>query len=69
MCNDNRGQYVMEVCKIVDLHVPDESAIIGVDNDELIYGLIDLLCLAFHSMPKLPVSEGLQVFSCMQENT
>jgi LacI family transcriptional regulator len=41
VCNDDRGQYVMEACKIADLHVPEELAIIGVDNDELICDLTD----------------------------
>ena len=41
VCNDDRGQYVMEACKIAGLHVPEELAIIGVDNDELICDLTD----------------------------
>lgn len=40
-CNDDRGQNVAEICKIVGLYVPDEIAIIGVDNDEVICGLSD----------------------------
>ena len=41
VCNDDRGQYVMEACKTAGLHVPEELAIIGVDNDELICDLTD----------------------------
>jgi LacI family transcriptional regulator len=41
VCNDDRGQYVTEACKIAGLHVPEELAIIGVDNDELICDLTD----------------------------
>jgi len=41
VCNDDRGQYVIEACKIAGLHVPEELAIIGVDNDELICDLTD----------------------------
>ena len=41
VCNDDRGQYVTEACKIADLHVPEELAIIGADNDELICDLTD----------------------------
>lgn len=40
-CNDDRGQYVIEACKIAGLHVPEELAIIGVDNDELVCDLTD----------------------------
>jgi len=32
-CNDDRGQNVLEACKITGLNVPDEVAVIGVDND------------------------------------
>jgi LacI family transcriptional regulator len=35
-CNDIRGQQVMNACHRVDLIVPEEVAIIGVDNDELL---------------------------------
>ena len=41
VCNDDRGQYVIEACKIAGLHVPEELAIIGVDNDELICDFTD----------------------------
>ncbi len=34
-CNDDRGVYVLEACKIVGLKVPEEVAVLGVDNDEL----------------------------------
>ena len=34
-CNDSQGRYLLEACRKLDLHVPDEVAIIGVDNDEL----------------------------------
>ena len=40
-CNDDRGQYVIEACKIAGLHVPEELAIIGADNDELICDLTE----------------------------
>ncbi len=34
-CNDSQGRYVFEACRKLDLHVPEDVAIIGVDNDEL----------------------------------
>lgn len=34
-CNDDRGVYILEACKIVGLKVPEEVAVLGVDNDEL----------------------------------
>ncbi len=35
-CNDDRAQDVLAACKIAEFKVPDEVAILGVDNDELI---------------------------------
>ncbi len=35
-CNDDRGQNILEACQIADLNVPDEVAVIGVDNDILV---------------------------------
>lgn len=32
-CNDDRGELVVEACKSAGLRVPDQAAIIGVDND------------------------------------
>lgn len=39
--NDVCGSYVIEACRIASLQVPDEVAVIGVDNDELVCGLTD----------------------------
>ena len=33
-CNDPRGQKVLEACRRIGVRVPDEVAVIGVDNDE-----------------------------------
>ncbi len=38
-CNDERGKHVIEACRMAGLRVPDEVAVIGVDNDELGCGL------------------------------
>ncbi len=38
-CNDNGAQHVMQACRVSGLKVPDEVAILGVDNDELICNL------------------------------
>jgi LacI family transcriptional regulator len=39
--NDDRGQNVSQACKIASIHVPDEVAILGVDNDDLVCELSD----------------------------
>jgi LacI family transcriptional regulator len=40
-CNDDRGRHVSEACKVAGLHVPEQVAIVGVDNDELVCELSD----------------------------
>jgi LacI family transcriptional regulator len=34
--NDNRGRQVLEACRAYDIVVPDEVAVVGVDNDQLL---------------------------------
>ena len=40
-CNDDRGQHVIEACKLAGFSVPDEVSVIGVDNDTLACDLCD----------------------------
>ena len=35
-CNDFRGQHVLEACRVAQTSVPDQVAVIGVDNDQVI---------------------------------
>jgi LacI family transcriptional regulator len=39
-CNDDQGQHVLEACKIAGLNVPEQVAIIGLGNDDLICDLV-----------------------------
>ncbi len=48
--NDNRGRQVLEACRAYELAVPDDVAVIGVDND-------DLLC-RLSSPPLSSVEQG-----------
>lgn len=41
-CNDARGRQVLNCCREVDVAVPDEVAVIGVDKDEIFCELSDL---------------------------
>jgi len=34
-CNDDRGQQILEACKIAGYPVPEEIAVVGADNDQL----------------------------------
>jgi LacI family transcriptional regulator len=38
-CNDDRGQDVLAACRIAGLEVPEDVAILGVDDDELVCDL------------------------------
>jgi LacI family transcriptional regulator len=40
-CNDVRGQQVLNACRSVDVAVPDEAAVVGVDNEEVLCELCD----------------------------
>ncbi|MEK7678344.1 MAG: DNA-binding transcriptional regulator [Verrucomicrobiota bacterium] len=40
-CNDDRGQHAIEACKVAGIRVPDQMAVIGADNDELVCELSD----------------------------
>lgn len=40
-CNDMRGQQVLNACRAVGVLVPDEVAVVGVDNEEVLCGLSD----------------------------
>jgi LacI family transcriptional regulator len=33
-CNDDRARMILEICRTENVHVPDEIAVLGVDNDE-----------------------------------
>lgn len=40
-CNDIRGQQVLNACRAAGIAVPEEVAVIGVDNDEMLCELAD----------------------------
>lgn len=40
-CNDMRGQHVLDACRGAEIVVPEEVAVVGVDNDELLCDLCD----------------------------
>lgn len=40
-CTDGRARHVLEACKAVELRVPEDVAIVGVDNDDVICELAD----------------------------
>jgi LacI family transcriptional regulator len=41
VCDDNQGQHIAEICKQCGIKIPEEIALLGVDNDEIICTLSD----------------------------
>jgi LacI family transcriptional regulator len=40
-CNDEQGRYVLECCRLANLAVPEQVAVLGVDNDEVFCNMAD----------------------------
>lgn len=40
-CDDTQANKIMEVCRVLGLNIPEEVAVLGVDNDEIICSLSD----------------------------
>ncbi len=40
-CDDTQGQIITEICKICNLRIPEDIAVMGVDNDEMTCDLSD----------------------------
>jgi LacI family transcriptional regulator len=40
-CDDAHALFIAETCKMADIHIPDEIALLGVDNDDLICNISD----------------------------
>lgn len=40
-CDDTQGNKIMELCRVMGIKIPEEIAVLGVDNDEIICGLSD----------------------------
>jgi len=40
-CDDNQGQHITEACRLSQIRIPEDIAVLGVDNDEMICELSD----------------------------
>lgn len=38
-CDDTQANRIMEVCRVLGIHIPEEIAVLGVDNDDIICSL------------------------------
>lgn len=40
-CDDDQGQHITEACKLAGIRIPEEVAVLGVDNDDIICNISD----------------------------
>lgn len=40
-CDDNQGLHITEACRLAKIRIPEEVAVLGVDNDEMLCNLSD----------------------------
>jgi LacI family transcriptional regulator len=40
-CDDNQGQHITEACRLYGIRIPEDMAVLGVDNDEMICDFSD----------------------------
>lgn len=40
-CDDNQGLHITEACRLAKIRIPEEVAVLGVDNDEILCNLSD----------------------------
>lgn len=40
-CDDNQGNRISEICKINDIRIPEDIAVMSIDNDEIVCNLSD----------------------------
>ena len=55
-CNDIRAQQVLTACRAIGVGVPDEVAVLGVDNDEILCDCRTLLSPVSSQIPIASVS-------------
>ncbi|MCE5341849.1 MAG: DNA-binding transcriptional regulator [Planctomycetaceae bacterium] len=63
-CNDDRAQHILEACKVARLHVPEEVAVLGSDNDDLI---CDLSTPSLSSIPYNYEKAGFEIAKLLDE--
>ncbi len=63
-CNDDRGINILEACRIADLRVPEDVAVLGVDNDRL---MCELSTPALSSIELNFTKAGFDAASLLEE--
>jgi LacI family transcriptional regulator len=64
-CNDVRGQQVLNACRMVEAAVPDEVAVVGVDNEEVLCELCDPPLSSVMPNPERIGYEAAEMLDCL----
>jgi LacI family transcriptional regulator len=64
-CNDVRGQQVLNACRMVEAAVPDEVAVVGVDNEEVLCELCDPPLSSVTPNPDRIGYEAAEMLDCL----
>jgi LacI family transcriptional regulator len=64
-CHDDRGLQVLDACRRVGLKVPDEVAVISVDNDDYLCGLADPPMTSIDPNPEAAGYEAAKLLDMM----
>jgi LacI family transcriptional regulator len=67
-CDDNQGQHIAEVCKQCNIKIPEEIALLGVDNDEAICTLSDPPLSSINQAVEKGGYETARLMDCMIRN-
>ncbi|QJW89998.1 DNA-binding transcriptional regulator [Spirosoma taeanense] len=63
-CDDDQGQHITEACKLAGIRIPEEVAVLGVDNDDIICNISDP---ALSSISLAAVQGGYQAAALLDQ--
>ena len=66
-CNDSRGQQVLEACRRLNIAVPEQVAVLGADNDEMLCALSPLPLSSVMLNPHRVASEAAALLARMMK--
>lgn len=69
VCDDNRGNRITELCRMAGIRIPEEIAVLGVDDDELSCSLSDPPLSSIHMNVEKGGYEAAQLIDRLLHNT
>ena len=67
-CNDLRARHVLEACRTLGLRVPNDVAVLGVDNDEMICELTDPTLSSIDQAARRIGYEAAATLDCLMQS-